>query len=630
MTSIKPQRIAVLDVEADDLFATTIHCVVVRELGSLQHQCFSGDSLQELDPCLAQYDVVVGHNILGFDAPTINRLLGSILPLSKCIDTLVLSKLVNRKPKDGLGHSLKDWGKRLGLPKTEFNDWSKLTPEMLAYCKQDVDIAYAVYEFLWPRIGKYEEAVSLEHWMYIACFDMQREGFPFRYDEAKKLYEELLHRRAALDRTIHDSFQGQYRAVKEICPRLTKSGTLHKGDLRWYTGDDYRIFEPGAPFTRIRWEQFNPASPKQLVDRLWDAGWTPVDKTTGALGDDQGLRREHYARYGWKINERNLSTLPAGAPEGARKLLERLIINTRISQLESWFESYNPETGRIHGRFDSIGTWTHRMSHTKPNMANVAAKKSIKYNTPDLRSLAVDLGGRMRQLWGLPNGSSSALVGTDAEGIQLRVFAHLINDEALIEALVNGDKKLGTDPHTFNLKRINEKFGEGTCKDRDNAKTFIYAFFLGAGNDKIAEIFNCSSSKAKAIKEYMYTIYPGLRTLKDRIRADAERGYFINLDGRPVMCDSEHHMLAGYLQAGEASIMKVAVRRASRRLQEAGLDFRLCNMVHDEMLFVGPSLCVLEAVQITEEAIAWAGEYLKLNCPMKGEGKYGLNWLEVH
>lgn len=625
------KKTVIIDIEADDLNATRIHCIVCRVVGESDHLVFtSADSFKDFLPFARTVDCWIGHNILGFDAPTVNRLLSPCVDLSKCTDTLVLSKLANRKPADGLTHSLKSWGKRLRMPKTEFNDWSKLTPEMIEYCKQDVNITLAIYQKLWPQMSKYQYAVDLEHWMYLACFDMEQEGFPFKYKEAKELYDSLVSRRTVLDSEIHQSFPGKYTDAGYVVPRATVRGPLHRGDFRWYKGDDYTIFEAGAAFTRIKWEPFNPASPRQVVDRLWDAGWRPTEKTGGHAANDDEQRREHYSRYGWKINEKNLATLPEHAPKGARSLLERLIINTRITTLETWFEAYDHKTGRIHGRFDSVGTWTHRMSHTQPNMANIAAKKSIKYNTPELRRLAVDLGGTMRGLWGVEASSGYSLVGTDAEGIQLRVFAHLLNDPVLIEALVTGRKDQGTDPHTFNLKRINEKFGAGTCKDRDNAKTFIYAFFLGAGDGKVAEIFNVPVSVAKAIKEYMYTIYPGLKTLRDRIRTDAERGYFINLDGRPVKCDSEHKMLAGYLQAGEASIMKVAVRRATEKLQEARLPFKLVNMVHDEMLFLGPSNEAPEAKKITEEAIAWAGQELKLNCPMKGEGKYGLNWLEVH
>jgi DNA polymerase-1 len=628
-------RVAVIDVEADDLNATRIHCIVARVLGDGDHRVFDSSSatwMEEFKAWATSVDIFVGHHILGFDAPTINRLVGrDTVPLEKCIDTLILSRLANRKPKDGLGHSLKAWGKRLKLPKGEFSDWSKLSDEMIVYCKQDVDIALATYLFLWKKLSKFEFAVKLEHDMFLLCQDMTKHGFPFKFKEAKELYNVLVTDRDRLDQRIGEAFPPRFIPDREIVPSLTLKGTINRSDFRWYKGNDYTRFEPGAAFTLIEQQSFNPASPKQLVERLWESGWKPIEKTKGALDNDDDSRRGHFERYGWKISEKNLATLPASAPEGARLLLRRLIINTRITQLESWFAAYDETTGCVHGQFDSIGTWTHRMAHSKPNMANVAAKKSIKYNTPELRELATSLGGKMRALWGLPDDSVYTLVGTDAEGIQLRVFAHLINDGELIESLVNGDKTKGTDPHSSNVRRINEVFGEGTCKDRDNAKTFIYAYFLGAGDAKVASIFDQKKKVGKAIKAYMPTIYPGLKPFKDKvIPEDAKRGYFINVDGRPVVCDSEHHMLSGYLQAGEASIMKVAVRRACEVLDRAGIPYRLTNMVHDEMIFLVPKEVAEATRQITEAAIAWAGEELKLNCPMKGEGKIGNDWLEVH
>ena len=155
----------------------------------------------------------------------------------------------------------------------------------------------------------------------------------------------------------------------------------------------------------------------------------------------------------WKINEENLATLPGNAPQGARLLVERLLVANRVRTLKEWEASYRIEDGRIHGRFNSIGTWPGRMSHQSPNMGNIATKKSIKYKSEKLKTLATDLGGRMRSFWIADD--DCWLVGTDKEAAHVRLFAHYINDPVFTKAVVSGDKKLGTDVHTLERAYLN-------------------------------------------------------------------------------------------------------------------------------------------------------------------------------
>jgi DNA polymerase-1 len=255
-------------------------------------------------------------------------------------------------------------------------------------------------------------------------------------------------------------------------------------------------------------------------------------------------------------------------------------------------------------------------------MGNISAKKSIKYHTEKLNSLALKLGGRMRELWIARPGK--VLVGTDAEGIQLRVLAHYMDDPEFTKAVTEGNKDAGTDPHSFNQKKI----GLGT---RDNAKTFIYAFLLGAGDEKVGEIYNIGISRGKALKRTYIESMSGLNKLKrERIPADARQGYTVAFDGRRVLCNSDHLMMAAYLQSGEAILMKLAMVLSVSKIREKGIGANLINVVHDEMIFECDEKDSQEVKEITEWSIKAAGEYLNLKCPMKGEGKIGRTWLEVH
>ncbi len=294
------------------------------------------------------------------------------------------------------------------------------------------------------------------------------------------------------------------------------------------------------------------------------------------------------------------------------------MLGSRLRTLTEWFKSYNEDDGKVHGRFQSIGTWTHRMSHRAPNMGNIAASKTIKYAGDKLKSMAIDLGTRMRDLWRVSD-DNYWLVGTDASGIQLRIFAHYVDDPALTNAVI------GDDPHEVHAGIL------GIA--RDDAKTFIYAFLLGAGDAKLGESVGESKKRGAELKRQFIEAYPGLTTLRESdIPRDAKRRYFEGLDGRLVFCDNEHLVLAGYLQNGEATIMKHANILWRKELDEQGIEYKQLNFVHDEwQTEVRGSEDVARLVGRRQtEAIKRVGEMLSLRCPLAGEYKIGKTWLDTH
>jgi|CXWL01.1.fsa_nt_gi hypothetical protein len=282
-------------------------------------------------------------------------------------------------------------------------------------------------------------------------------------------------------------------------------------------------------------------------------------------------------------------------------------------------------TCKVHGTFNGIGTWSHRLSHTHPNLGNVAAPKSIKYKHPKLADLATLLGKEMRSLWTVSN-RDWWLVGTDAVGIQLRIFAHYINDEGFTHAVTQGTSKNGDDPHTLNSKLLG-------C-NRDTAKTFIYAFLLGAGDAKMAEILGLNKRGGREARTAFIESYPGLARLrKDIIPADARRGYFKSFDGRLVVCESEHLMMAGYLQTGEACVMKTANVLWRKELDREQSRYIQRNFVHDEWQTESCSSDRRDAERIGEvqrRSIRTAGESFNLRCPMDGDTRIGKNWYDTH
>jgi DNA polymerase-1 len=239
----------------------------------------------------------------------------------------------------------------------------------------------------------------------------------------------------------------------------------------------------------------------------------------------------------------------------------------------------------------------------------------------------------MRQLWGAAPGRT--LVGVDATGIQLRILAHYINDEKFTKEVISGDV------HSLNKQSLGE-----VCKDREVAKTFIYAWLLGAGVGKISEILSCSRGAAVEALDKFTNAYTGLKKLKEEIiPRDAARGYFVGLDGRLVKIwgdeesERRHLAMSGYLQNGEKCVMAIACILWNEKLTQEMVPYRQVDLVHDEFQTetINDLETALHIAEVQAQAIRDAGTLLNLNCPMDGsyktkKGTYtiGQNWLITH
>lgn len=597
----KNERVLLLDIEADGLRPTQVWVVCCLSLVDGKEYVFrnpsvGADIVQSLALLIDDHDLIVAHNGIHYDFRVLEELLGIVIPLEKQRDTLVLSQLLKARRPDG--HSLEAWGTTLGFPKQSFDDFSKYSVEMEEYCINDVRVLKKVYEHLMQVVnrnpGVFDKAIEIEHHSRYVGRLMNTNGFYFDIDGAQAIYKEIEAR------------------VQELLAKMQE------------------VFPPKVEYIQLKTKvkeirtEFNPGSPKQVIERMWELGWKPTSRTKGAINAPKE-KREHYEKYGWKIDEENMATLPEDAPEGARCLVEYILLNARLRTLTEWMENYNTETHRIHGDFNSLGTVTHRMSHSRPNMGNIATKKTIKYNSPHLRELAIEYGGRMRSLWQAPPGKW--LVGTDMEGAHLRIFAHFIDDKEFTQALLSGDKKLGTDPHSKNKSIL------GTvCVDRDRAKTFIFSYLNGARAPKVSQIFGCSLSLAKEALSTFERSYSGLARIKQTtIPSDAERGYFTGVDGRYVVCDGEHTLMGMYLQNMEATLMKYANKIWMDEATSKGIKFKQVNFVHDEFVTeINTEEEAKELGRIQCDAIRKAGEMFGLRCPFAGESKVGKNWLQVH
>jgi DNA polymerase I len=640
----------VIDIEANALHnPTKIWCVVAKDIDTGVYYYFQDldndgsrrNFLDFLDSC----DCLIGHNWLGYDGIHLQRIIGHPLDVGKVLDTLVISKMVDY-PRQG--HSVEDYGEEFGLPKIEFSDFSRYSPEMERYCQRDVDITERIYRKYIKYINSpaRQRSIRLEHEFQLVCNKLEKDGFAFNTAKAQQLLDKVTSELAVLDKDILSAFPPREVLIREFTPKPTKFGTISKTSVPRTYWDRMETLTIGVPVRHTRLEEFNPSSHKQIIQVLRDAGWKPVDKTKTHIEVEREFNKskrlsdltqqqlaaklEILRKVGWKVNEINLETLPASAPAPARMLAKRILLESRRRTLTEW-TNLVADDGRIHGRFYSIGAWTHRMAHQNPNTANIPNE----FDTAGKKKL---LGKELRALWQAPK--NRLLVGVDAEGIQLRIFAHYINDPEFTQSLVNGKKEDKSDPHSLNQSILGD-----VCKSRAAAKRYIYALLLGAGSGKLQEILGCDAKSAGEAYERLLARYTGFAYLKEEvIPADAKRGWFVGLDGRAVRIPGEetsqrrHLAMSGYLQNGEAVVMKLATMKWWHSLEK--FNAKLVNFVHDEWQVECPNDIdiAMRIAHMMAGSLEEVGTDLKLLCPLAGsywnddlkDFTIATNWSKTH
>lgn len=188
----------IFDIECDNFLArvTKLHSLVLLDVdtGQMLSYAFPGSSEDEALVTLAEADEIIGHNVIAFDIPVLQKLYPDFAPKGKVTDTLVLSRLIHSdmktedaprlaaktiSPKLYGRHSLEAWGERLGCAKGDyqggFDNWSQ---EMQEYCEQDVRVTKKLLDYLKP--DEYSpKAIKIEHEMTELCSAMEVEGWPF-------------------------------------------------------------------------------------------------------------------------------------------------------------------------------------------------------------------------------------------------------------------------------------------------------------------------------------------------------------------------------------------------------------------------------------------------------------------
>ena len=573
----------VFDIETDDLKATKIHCLVAQDIDTNQLYKFPPNRLEEGYELLTKANRLIGHNIIGFDIPMVEKFGGVDLSNKPVVDTLVMSRLFN--PVREGGHSLETWGYRLGFKKIEFDDYKNYSNEMLTYCTRDVQLNAVLFHKLREEgRGFDKESVKLEQSVAEVIKQQEINGFKFDMKKAELLLAELRQKMQEAEDEVHKEFKPKLVDIKQVTPKKKKDGTLSKVGL---TDEEYQnILDTNnfKPFMRRKLQDFNLGSRKQIGEYLIEFGWKPKRFTpTGQpIVDEKTLA--------------NIDNIPQ-----AKLIAYYLLYQKRIAQIDSWIKAVEDD-GRVHGFVIPNGTITGRMTHRNPNMAQV----------PNLGSL---YGKECRSCWTVREGYK--LVGIDASSLELRMLAHYMQDEEFTNEIINGDI------HTFNQKIAG-------LKSRDQAKTFIYALIYGAGDTKLGQVVGGNQRDGQRVRQHFFDNKPTFKSLRDRVQKASEKKWLKGLDGRRLLIRTQHAALNTLLQGGGAIVMKRALIMLQSLIKLNTLDARFVANIHDEW-----QMEVREDIAdfVGERAVGCiikAGEYYNLRCPMDGEYKIGDNWSETH
>ena len=559
----------VLDIETDSR-QTKIWLCYTHNSDTNEYVCHT--TPDTLIPLINKADRLIGHNLIGFDAPVLNKLWGTKIGLKKVRDTLIMSRLLN--PSIEGGHSLEAWGKRLGNHKVEYTriwHWIKGLPYDKVstdpyddphdslnrfYCKQDVAVTVQLFRMLEAELQGWGESVQLEHEVAAILKRQEQHGFRFDMEKGQTLLAKLTGELADIEGELQVTF-----------PPIVEERYSDK------TGKQLK--------TKVT--PFNPGSRQQIAERLQGLGVNFTEET------EKGSTI---------INEKVLEGIDL--PE-AKLIARYLMLQKRISQISSWFDVVKPD-GRVHGRVITNGAVTGRMTHISPNMAQVPNSGS-------------EYGAECRELWTVDTGNK--LVGIDASGLELRMLAHYMQDARYTNEILNGDI------HTANQKAAG-------LESRNTAKTFIYAFLYGAGAAKSGSIVGGSEQEGRKLMNRFLKNTPALKQLKEKVGRLAAKGYLPGLDGRHLLVRSEHSALNTLLQGAGAILMKKSLVILNNKLKCGIIDAKFCANVHDEWQVEVPEEDAETVGKMAVAAIEEAGVALGLRCLVTGEYHVGANWKETH
>ncbi len=365
-----------------------------------------------------------------------------------------------------------------------------------------------------------------------------------------------------------------------------------------------RISQLEAEIWELAGREFNVGSPKQLSVVLFEEMKLPGGKKR---------------KTGWSTDAETLEKLTEYHPI-AEKILEYRSITKLYNTYVKGLEGCVAPDGRMHTTYKQTETRTGRISSADPNIQNIPVR--------------TELGRNFRRFF--VAGEGKTLIDADYSQIELRVLAHIANDETMIRTFCEGG-----DIHTETAASV---FGMPpewvTPEMRRSAKAVNFGIIYGMEAFSLAKDIGTSLANAKQYIADYFAHYSGVKSYMDGSVASAEKdGYAVTMFGRrrfiPEMLSSNKMVKAqgkrmamnAPIQGTAADIIKMAMVKVYRRLKEELPEARLILQVHDELIVEAPEALAEKAAVILREEMEGAA---KLSVPLTAEAKEGRSWYDAH
>ena len=344
----------------------------------------------------------------------------------------------------------------------------------------------------------------------------------------------------------------EYEGVKVDKEKLNELGSQFKEIIKKLESEIYKISG----------EEFNINSPKQLGVILFEKLGLPVIKKT---------------KTGYSTNAEVLDKLKDQSPIIDKIIEYRQIVKLNSTYVEGLLSIINPIDGRIHSSFNQTITTTGRISSTEPNLQNIPVK--------------LEMGRNIRKVFISDKGCK--LVDADYSQVELRVLAHMSQDETMIDAFKHNE-----DIHTKTASQVfNVSMDEVTSKQRSDAKAVNFGIVYGKSDFGLSEDLNIPVKQAKEYIENYFNKYNKIKEFMDNIIEDASSNGYVTtiLNRRRYIPEikSSNFMLrnAGKraamnapIQGSAADIIKIAMINVYKKLEETNLKSKLILQVHDELI----------------------------------------------
>jgi len=353
-------------------------------------------------------------------------------------------------------------------------------------------------------------------------------------------------------------------------------------------------------------EEFNVNSPKQLSEILFEKmGYTPIRKT----------------KTGYSTAQDVLEKLKDEAPIVEYILRFRQIAKIQSTYVDGLLKVIDEETGLVHTRYQQTVARTGRLSSVDPNLQNIPVR--------------LEEGRKVRQAY-VPKNEGWQLFAADYSQIELRILAHISEDEALIETF-----KRNEDVHTTTAVRVFDVEGpdEVTADMRREAKAVNFGIVYGISDYGLSESLDISRDEAKEYIDTYFERFPGVKEyIDDIIREAKEAGYVetmfhrrrylpdINSRNFNVRSFAERTAMNTPIQGSAADIIKVAMVDVAERLEDEGLAANMLLQVHDELVFEAPADEIPALKELVEDTMEHA---LDLSIPLKVESSSGDTWYDL-